>query len=361
MKRILIIRSNINSGGPASLIKTTISQLKKRDFIVSVACGGGTEIEDVQSLGADVQVFPSLSVNKRSLLKCLFELPNLRKYIIDNEIEVIYGFNSAATLMAYFATIGIHKNVKFLNALLGMGKEKFHKLMPFSHVCMSEEQKRQFINYGIPAERLSVLNPTTIDLNVFDYSKIDKKRTRSELGYSDSDIVVGSVMNGRKGYSDYVQVIKTVAQVRNDVRWLFVGNTEKYSLYKEQLLNSQYAKYCKFLGVRKDIPELMAIMDVFSHFIDFDESETFGMVLTEAMTMHTPVITNNYGGMMEIVVNEKTGFLVDSKTEYIKKLLILINDEDIRKTYGIEGHKRAKDLYTVESYGNQLEGLLKSL
>lgn len=48
--------------------------------------------------------------------------------------------------------------------------------------------------------------------------------------------------------------------------------------------------------------------------------EPFGLVVTEAMACGTPVIVNKRGAMPEIVVNGKTGFLVDSLDEMQQRL-----------------------------------------
>jgi glycosyltransferase involved in cell wall biosynthesis len=48
--------------------------------------------------------------------------------------------------------------------------------------------------------------------------------------------------------------------------------------------------------------------------------EPFGLVVTEAMACGTPVIVNRRGSMPELILDTKTGFLVETQDEMIKKM-----------------------------------------
>ena len=85
----------------------------------------------------------------------------------------------------------------------------------------------------------------------------------------------------------------------------------------------------KFLGKTKDIQTLMSVSDVF---LLPSEKESFGLVALEAMAAGVPVISSNVGGLPEVIIHSKTGFLskLGDIEEMAKNTLnILENDQSI--------------------------------
>lgn len=91
--------------------------------------------------------------------------------------------------------------------------------------------------------------------------------------------------------------------------------------------------------------------------------EGFGYVTVEAMACRKPVVAFNTSGNPEIILHEKTGFLVEtlnlkSMADYIMKLAV---EPDLRKSMGLAGRKRAEALFDHEKSQQQVESLLMSL
>lgn len=75
--------------------------------------------------------------------------------------------------------------------------------------------------------------------------------------------------------------------------------------------------------------------------------EPFGIGTLEAMASGKPVIASRVGGLQEIVEDGVTGFLVEPRNvgELAKKLEILMDNPDLRRTMGEAGRKRAEEVY----------------
>lgn len=87
--------------------------------------------------------------------------------------------------------------------------------------------------------------------------------------------------------------------------------------------------------------------------------EPFGLVPVESMACGTPVVCVNEGGVMETVVNNKTGFLCDSTPEAIaEKLRILLTDQKLGKKMGVAGRA-----HVVRNFGmkKRCTGILDDL
>ncbi len=66
-------------------------------------------------------------------------------------------------------------------------------------------------------------------------------------------------------------------------------------------------KNIRFLGLRKDVPELLAASDVLILSSDW---EGVPLVVLEAMAAEKPVVATTVGGIPELVVHEETGLLI---------------------------------------------------
>ena len=64
--------------------------------------------------------------------------------------------------------------------------------------------------------------------------------------------------------------------------------------------------HVRFLGKQDAVEELLAVSDLF---ILPSETESFGLAALEAMAVEVPVISSNAGGIPEINIQGKTGFM----------------------------------------------------
>jgi len=92
-------------------------------------------------------------------------------------------------------------------------------------------------------------------------------------------------------------------------------------------------------------------------------SEAFGMPVAEAMASGLPVVAARVGGIPEVVVNGKTGLLVESgdATALAEAILRLFEDEDLRKSMAKAGRQRILELFSWERIVESLLRQYKSI
>ncbi len=80
--------------------------------------------------------------------------------------------------------------------------------------------------------------------------------------------------------------------------------------------------------------------------------ETFGLVNLEAMRASLPVISTDIGTIPEVVVDGKTGFIIQPEDVdgLAKKIIYLAKHAEIRRKMGKTGRKRFEVYYTFETY-----------
>jgi sulfoquinovosyltransferase len=74
------------------------------------------------------------------------------------------------------------------------------------------------------------------------------------------------------------------------------------------------------------------------------DSETLGFVVIESLASGVPAVGVSAGGLVEIIENGSTGFLVsngDNYAEMTEKVKVLISDSNLRNTMGVQAREWA--------------------
>ena len=83
-----------------------------------------------------------------------------------------------------------------------------------------------------------------------------------------------------------------------------------------------------------------------SIYVMTSHTESFGLVLIEAMSYGVPCISyTSAQGANEIIANNETGFLIEDRNEeeMVNKIELLINDQNLRKKMGKKSKEKSKD------------------
>ena len=112
-----------------------------------------------------------------------------------------------------------------------------------------------------------------------------------------------------------------------------------------------------FLGVRPDIPDLLAACDIFALASDY---EGLPVAVIEAMAAGLPVVATEVGGVPELVEHEATGLLVPPRDREALSaaLSTLVCDPVRRRSYGTLARERARHFSAarmIESYAALFE------
>jgi glycosyltransferase involved in cell wall biosynthesis len=199
-----------------------------------------------------------------------------------------------------------------------------------------------------------------------DLSGGSSEAIRKEFNIKKGDVLVGQIgsISRRKGTDVFLKACAQVLKKRDGVRFLIVGDYipgERFKptidkLVKELRLEGKII----FAGTRKNIADVYAALDIV---VSSSISEPFGRTLIEAMAAGKPVIGTSAGGIPEIIINEKTGIIVqpnDSKA-LADAIISLVNDEKKRKELALSGRKRAIEMFSIKDHVKKVEEIYEEV
>lgn len=142
---------------------------------------------------------------------------------------------------------------------------------------------------------------------------------------------------------------------------LLVGDGENIDLVRNKSMELNLGNKVKFLGARKDVPQLLEQSNVF---VLISEFEGLPISIIEAMACGIPVIASEVGGVSELISHGENGFLVkNDELEISKYLKMLTENHDLRKLMGLNARKTYLEKFqftktykeTLEVYENAMK------
>lgn len=116
----------------------------------------------------------------------------------------------------------------------------------------------------------------------------------------------------------------------------------------------------RFTGKQLDIHAVLKCSDLF---LLPSETESFGLAALEAMVHGVPVIASRVGGLPEVIRHGIDGYLepLGDVDAMAVRVLELLRNPELRKTFGENARKRALETFTPESAIQQYEALYEKV
>jgi N-acetyl-alpha-D-glucosaminyl L-malate synthase BshA len=145
-------------------------------------------------------------------------------------------------------------------------------------------------------------------------------------------------------------VVRVFAAVTQDIpaRLVMVGDgperTGAHRLAEELGVEGS----CLFLGAQESIEHLLNCADLV---LQPSASESFGLVILEAMSVGVPVISTRCGGPEEVVIDGECGFLsaVGDIEDMARNCISLLKDQDLHQKFSLRARERAVEKFDIHS------------
>ena len=259
-----------------------------------------------------------------------------------NILHVNYAIphaSAAVNAKQILATYGI--DLPIVTTLHGtditlLGKDKSFKPvieyainMSDAVTVVSEDLKRETLEHFNIKKEIQTI-PNFIDLSLYQ-QQVDEN-LRSNFANKE-EFIITHISNFRtvKRVGD---VVKIFEKVNKEIpsKLLMIGDGPERIKAEELCRELGLDTKVKFLGKLRVIEKMLAISDVF---VLPSETESFGLVALEAMASKTAVISTNSGGITEVNIDGKTGFLsnVGDVDKMAKDTITLLKNPQLLESF----------------------------
>jgi len=174
------------------------------------------------------------------------------------------------------------------------------------------------------------------------------------------DLVIGGVgrLEPIKGFTHLVDAAHTVCPALPKARFLLAGDGSQVDALRAQA--EGLGQRFRLLGMRDDIPEVMAALDIF---VLPSLNEGMGRVLLQAAAAGVPAVASAVGGVPDIIEDGRTGVLVPPGDVGVMadRIIVLAEDAARRQSLGQAAQQAAVPAYSVENMVRKIEALYESV
>ncbi len=317
--KVLHVVNSLAMGGLENFVVELTKNLPQVDHYVACLTGKGELFDDIDGCAY------FLDVPKKTSIRTFY---SLWKLMSDLKVDIVHTHNQGPQFYGAIAAKlrGLPVvHTKHGRNLSNFGKRKYldriSSLFTDKIVTVSEDIRRLCVEQlRIPEKKVSVIL-NGIDTNKF-CSQVRPARQESE------PFIIGTVarLSPEKNQACLLRAAKVLKDNQLNFKVQIVGDgplKENLNALSMQLV---LEKHVEFLGLRRDIPEILNHFDLF---VLPSFTEGISLTLLEAMSCQLPVVATRVGGNCEIIDDGKDGFLVpsDDHLELANVLSGCISDE----------------------------------
>jgi UDP-glucose:(heptosyl)LPS alpha-1,3-glucosyltransferase len=161
--------------------------------------------------------------------------------------------------------------------------------------------KREVVSrFDVPAAAVEVIHP---GYDPKKFSAADRARlrpgARRELGFSESDVVVGLITSGDFKKRGVEEFIAALGRLKTPVKAVVVGKEGKLGPYREKARGLK--SDLRFVEPSSEVARFYHALDVYVHPAHYEE---FGQSVQEALACGLPVVTTGSVGAAELLPQE---------------------------------------------------------
>lgn len=217
------------------------------------------------------------------------------------------------------------------------------------YICVSKGVANHLIKQGIDKSKVEVIY-NGIDIQSFDLAK------------EKHDIfTVGMVarFSKQKDQMTLIKAIEYLIKEKNEkINLLLMGVGKTRKKCEKYIIENNLNEHIKIIeGNFKDLIVKTDLFVLATHY------EGFGLVLCEAMAAKTPVISTDVSGANEVVLNNKTGLLVEDNNvlDLANNILKMKNSKELRESLSKEAYEFINEKFSLELMYKNYENSIKEM
>jgi glycosyltransferase involved in cell wall biosynthesis len=357
---IVQIIDSLGIGGAQKLLITFVKEARARNIkstIISLHCDRDTPIPDeLRALGASVHSFPSRSLlDPRRVWRIARFLHGARCDVVHTHLTYTNIIGTLAARLAGVPAVASLHNViedpvlyhpirNFLETL--MLRYGSSRVVAVGSVVAEVNQKR------LRDKQLAVIPNAVSVLPAI--SPAERTALRAELVGDPSRPLLISVgrLTPQKGYNDLLAIFASLHETHPSAALIIAGGGHLRAELAAQITSLKLEGHVILLGVRHDVPRLLAASDIF---VSSSHWEGLPVAVLEAMAVGLPVVATDVGEAPRVVVNG-TGFTIPlgDKAGFVTTLRSLLDHPESIQTLGAAAQAQIERYYSATVWLDRL-------
>ena len=367
--RVFDINMHHHWGGQPNRVLTYNKRLAKRGHEVVVS-GPKDCMLCQRAAEAGIETFDDLELRRGFRPGSQWgDYQRLKRLFRERKFDIVHTHGSQDTWLAALAAKKMRPKIPVVRsrhntfpiAAHALNRWLYRRLIDWV-VTISPQVNDYLTGSGLfPAERI-----TTI------YSAPDEERfrpeldggvCRRELGIPAEAPVIGMVgrLAPEKGHADLIEAVAKVVGDFPALRVVLVGKGRSEPDIRAQIERLGLREHFIITGFRTDVPELVAMFDIFT--LTPTSGESLGTSILEGFLMEKPAVATDVGGVCQSVRDGETGFLVPphAPERLADSYRRLLNDPELGRKMGRRGREMALAEFGAEALADQTEQLYQHL
>jgi glycosyltransferase involved in cell wall biosynthesis len=231
----------------------------------------------------------------------------LDRYVRRRRIEIVHAHMARDYSLAAYATRR-NRETKFVatrHVLFQLNRLHRHTLARATKViAVSQAVARELRSQRILSDKQIAVIPNGVDVDRFKCD-FDREEFLRRMGLPADCLLVGSIGELRtlKRHDDLIRAAALIPQAH----FVLAGVGEVRASLEKLVAELGLKDRFHFLGWLDQAEKLLCVLDVF---VSTSETESFGLVIAEAMAAGTVVVATETEGAKEVIEDQKTGILV---------------------------------------------------
>lgn len=355
MNKILIVINNLGVGGAERLVVDDIHEMVKRGMDVSLLTFKKEKINSLMSeclLSKDkIMLIDSRSIwDVYSLYKTYLYIKKMKPDMILSHL----WFSNVRTLLIC-KILGIREIFIFEHNVYDLVKNKkmyfvdrLLQNIPKKIIAVSSAVKESLIQHGIKSDRIVVVH-NGINLSLYKTEK--NYEYREKLGIPQDVFVFTTIgrLIDQKGIDILIQAF---SKGLPNAHLIIVGQGPQELVFKKKVEDLGISHIVHFLGIRKDIPDILACSDCF---VLASRWEGLGIVVLEAMASKLPIIISDFKAGKDMIKSGISGLVVqrENHTDLFLAMQKMATDSVLRSYLSENAHIHVQQ-FSIQSHVNNI-------
>jgi len=228
-------------------------------------------------------------------------------------------------------------------------------------IAVSDQIRDTLVTSGTDPQRVRVVL-NGVDPQKYQRDSAIRGRVRNELGYSESDIVLGGVgrIELQKRFDLLIEAFAELRHQDNRLKLLIAGEGSLLEPLRAEVRRRQLDEHCQLVGHRENMTDTYQAFDLLVQSSDYEGTPT---VVVEAMSLEIPVVATNAGGTAQLIQHQQHGRIVPCQNvpALVAAIWESLENPDRTREMTLAARQRVKTQLSFAERTRHLEAIYQEL